>query len=247
MKKILASLLVLALCAPAMAATVGIVDNADGTATITVTAEGTANIVGLGLNIDFTADATGDVTAATVDTATFDIYPDAAFTIIDGGGTYGYGDGTPIANQGGRGQASISNSFCISVGALNGIATAGATGSASVEITVTVDGSGTLCVTENGPRGGIVLTDGTGEDITNGTGGEVCGSVTAGGCVVPTCLGDGNGDGSVSGSDVAALLATFNKADPDPAYNCLYDFNADGSVSGSDVAPFIAVFNQPCP
>lgn len=189
MKKILASLLVLALCAPAMAATVGIVNNADGTATITVAAEGVDNIVGLGLNIDVTG---GNATAATVDTATFNIFPDAAHDLeVALAGSYGYGDGTPTANQDAVGELDISGGsqhFAISVGALNGIATAGATGSASVQITVMVDADSNICVSENALRGGIVLTTGVGEDITNGTAGVVCEDVTIGG--TPECVKD---------------------------------------------------------
>lgn len=178
MKKILVSLLVLALCAPAMAATVTITDNEDGTATITVAKEGADNIVGLALNIDVTG---GNVTDANVATATFDIFPDAAYTLESTTpGSYGYGDGTPIADQDAAGEVGISNSFAISVGALNGEFVAGANGAASVDILVTVDADANICVEENAIRGGIVLTTGAGEDITNGTAGVVCGDVTVG-------------------------------------------------------------------
>jgi len=175
MKKALVILVVLALCVPAMAATVTITDNLDGTGTITVDAVG-GNIVGLGLDIDVTVG--GNITAAVVDTATFNIHMDAAHDMEEGTpGSYGYGDGTPIANQDAVGEAAVSANFAVSVGALNGESTAGATGSASVSITVTVDGDTTIEVSENALRNGIVLTDGTGEDITNGTAGVVTGTI----------------------------------------------------------------------
>ncbi|MHC5120835.1 MAG: hypothetical protein ACYSO7_04890 [Planctomycetota bacterium] len=176
MKKILVTLLVLALCTPAMAATVTITDNANGTGTVTVTAAGAVNIVGLALDVDATAG--GNITAATSDTATFNIYPDAAYTQELGAG-YVYGTGTPIAAQAAvAGEVAISNSFALSVGALNGDSTAGATGSASVSFTITVDDNTTIEIKENAARGGIVLTDGSGEDITNGTAGVVSGTIT---------------------------------------------------------------------
>ena len=176
MKKILVSLMVLALCVPAMAATVVIDDGTpgDGIGTITVTREGTENIVGLALEIAQTAG--GNIAGVTVDTATFDIFPDAAYDL---GVAYTYGAGTPIANPLAAGEVGISNSIAISVGALNGAATAGATGSASVVITVTVDTADTTIeVQENALRGGIVLTDGTGEDISSGVAGVVSGTIT---------------------------------------------------------------------
>ena len=65
---------------------------------------------------------------------------------------------------------------------LNGVDVAGATGSASVVISITVDASCTVCVKENDLRGGIVVTSGAGEDITNGDEGVVCS-----GGIPPTC------------------------------------------------------------
>ena len=180
MKKVILTLLVLALAIPAMAATVTITDHADGTGTITVTAEGSANIVGLALDIDVTAG--GNITGTVVNTATFNIFMDAAYTEVNGDG-YTYGEGTAIASQTAAGQVAISNSFAVSAAALNGENTAGATGSASVTITVTVDADTTISVKANDPRGGIILTDGTGEAISSGTDGVVSGDITLpGGC-----------------------------------------------------------------
>ncbi len=111
--------MVLALCVPAMAATVTIADNGDGTVIITVVAEGAVNIVGLALDIDVVSG--GNITATTVDTATFNIYMDAAHDEEGvGGDGYTYGEGTAIANQSAVGEVAISNNFAVSTGALNG-------------------------------------------------------------------------------------------------------------------------------
>ena len=76
MKKILASLLVLGLCAPIMAATVTINDNGDGTGTIVVDAGAGNAIVGLALNIDVNdVTSAGSITALSITPATFNIYP----------------------------------------------------------------------------------------------------------------------------------------------------------------------------
>jgi hypothetical protein len=161
MKKILASLLVLALCAPAMAATITLADVGGGQATITVATEaGEANIVGLGLDVDVTG---GTVTAVSVDTADFNIFPDAAYTQELGAG-YAYGTGTPVADKTAPGEVALpQSSFALSLGMLNGEAVAGADGAASVVITVTWSGD-QLDVCENATRGGIVAVDGAALD-----------------------------------------------------------------------------------
>ncbi|MHC4834781.1 MAG: hypothetical protein ACYTCN_02350, partial [Planctomycetota bacterium] len=156
MKKILASLLVLALCAPAMAATITLEDIGGGQATITVATEGEeANIVGLGLDVVVTG---GEVTVVSVDTANFNIFPDYAYfleTDTDPNG-YEYGEGHPVAAMEEAGVLELpQSSFALSLGNLNGIDTPGADGAAEVVITVDWDGD-LLEVCENATRGGIV-------------------------------------------------------------------------------------------
>ncbi|MHC4772624.1 MAG: hypothetical protein ACYS8S_03410, partial [Planctomycetota bacterium] len=119
MKKILASLLVLALCAPAMAATITLEDIGGGQATITVATEGEeANIVGLGLDVVVTG---GEVTAVSVDTANFNIFPDYAYfleTDEDPNG-YEYGEGHPVAAMLEAGKLELpQSSFALSLGNL---------------------------------------------------------------------------------------------------------------------------------
>ncbi|MHC5162773.1 MAG: hypothetical protein ACYSO4_06620, partial [Planctomycetota bacterium] len=163
MKKILASLLVLALCAPAMAATITLEDIGGGQATITVATEGEeANIVGLGLDVTVTG---GVVTAVDVDDMAvqkFDIFPDYAYfleTDEDPNDGYEYGEGHPVAAMLEAGKLELpQSSFALSLGNLNGEEIAGADGAAEVVITVTWDGD-LLEVCENATRGGIVNVD----------------------------------------------------------------------------------------
>jgi hypothetical protein len=257
MKKFLASLLVLALCAPVMAATVTINDNGDGTGTIVVDATAEGLIVGLGLNIDTTG---GNITALSIEPATFNIFPDAAHDMeLTTQGSYGYGDGTPIANQDAVGEAALSSSFAVSVGMLNGETTAGAAGAAVVTINITVDADTNICVEENAIRGGIVLTDGTGVDID---GAVVCGDVTI--PSGPTCQDfnltqkkGGAADNVVNASDIGNLInyvnanktgALFVVNSLNPAYDVDYNFTQllggpDNVVNASDLGAMINFVN----
>ncbi|MHC5164902.1 MAG: hypothetical protein ACYSOI_06085 [Planctomycetota bacterium] len=243
MKKILASLLVLALCAPAMAATITLEDIGGGQATITVATEGEeANIVGLGLDVVVTG---GQVTDVSVDTADFNIFPDYAYcleTDEDPNDGYEYGEGHPVAAMLEAGKLELpQSSFALSLGNLNGIDIPGADG--ATEVVITVDWSGDLLeVCENATRGGIVAN---GEEAGIPLDAE-CAELE-GGCVVTTCLGDGTVDGAVNGADVGGLIATFNLILGQPGYNCIYDFTLDDAVNGADIGGFLAVFNTFCP
>ncbi|MHC5185142.1 MAG: hypothetical protein ACYSPI_12855 [Planctomycetota bacterium] len=160
-------------CAHVMAATVTMTDNGDGTVTVAVTADGAVNIVALALDIDVTDG--GNVTDVSIDTPCFNIFPDSAFSQeLWVPGSYVYGSGTPIADTSAPGEIALAASFTLCAGCLNGAATPGADGAASVQFTLMLDAPATVCVSENALRGGIVSTDGTGEDITNGTEGLVC-------------------------------------------------------------------------
>lgn len=249
MKKILVSLMVLALCVPAMAATVVVADNtSDNTGTITITAASGA-IVGLGLDVAVTG---GNITEiVSISPATFNIFPDAAQAI---GAGYLYGEGSPVAVIGSAGVDTLpSASFAISAGMLNGEATAGASGAASVVITVRVDANVTVSVSENALRGGIVLTDGS-NDAGSGSGPITTGACYTGPdvaqwnlvgqpdswCYVSQCHGDANGateiiakqTRTVGYDDIAILVDGFNKAYTDPVTNpwIAADFNHASEV-----------------
>jgi len=241
MKKILVSLLVLAMCVPAMAATVSVNDNGDGTGTIVVDAGEGNLIVGLALNVDTTG---GNITALSISPATFNIYPDAAHDMeVATPDSYGYGDGTPIANQDAVGEASLSSSFAVSAGMLNGADIAGADGAQVVTIDISVDADTNICVEENALRGGIVLTDGSGVDIDGTT---VCGDVGPGG---PACwnypcqpFGDANGDNLITAGDVQLLLAAWTGG-----YEACVDFNHDELITAGDVQTLLASWSVGCP
>ncbi|MHC5180343.1 MAG: hypothetical protein ACYSOW_00465 [Planctomycetota bacterium] len=140
MKKILASLLVLALCAPAMAATITLEDIGGGQATITVATEGEeANIVGLGLDVVVTGGVVTEVDVPALAAQNFNIFPDYAYVLEtdeDPNG-YEYGEGHPVAAMEEAGKLELpQSSFALSLGNLNGIDTPGADGAAEVVITV---------------------------------------------------------------------------------------------------------------
>lgn len=242
----------MALCVPAMAATVTVNDNGDGTGTIVVDAgEGNA-IVGLALNIDTTG---GNISALSISPATFNIYPDAAHDMeVVTPDSYSYGAGSPIANQDAVGEADLSSSFAVSAGMLNGADIAGADGAQVVTINITVDADTNICVAENALRGGIVLTDGTAVAIDGTT---VCGDITSS---VP-CYGDFNGDGFTTTQDMGLIINQLSqKGAPyvipsgDALYNALMDLNSDGFVTTQDMGLIInylsaagAPYVVPCP
>ena len=154
MKKILASLLVLALCAPAMAVQFGLIGNTDGTATITIDTEG-AVVRGVAIKVTAAGGLT-DVNGATVNAA-FNTYIDYAH---DAGAAYTeVGQGHPFAADGAAGVAvNGAKTFVISMGVLDqGGNQAGFNGAGDL-ITFPV-GDGEVCIaadTLRGPDSGVV-------------------------------------------------------------------------------------------
>jgi len=125
MKKILVSMLVLALCAPAMAVGNVEVTDIDTTVAGQVTIELTSDteIVGIGLLVDATA---GQIDSFTVDSF-FDIFLDVAWDMETNGGGYTYGAGAVADSNDGADPAGAgivklptSDQFSISVGGLGG-------------------------------------------------------------------------------------------------------------------------------
>ena len=53
-----------------------------------------------------------------------------------------------------------------------------------------------------------------------------------------TLIGDLNGDGCVTGQDLAIVLADWNSANSDA------DLNQDGAVNGQDLAIVLSVWNS---
>jgi hypothetical protein len=99
-----------------------------------------------------------------------------------------------------------------------------------------------LEVCENATRGGIVAN---GEEAGIPLDAE-CAELE-GGCAIPTCLFDFNGDNVVNGLDVPPLVASFGLAEGTPGYQCIYDFNGDKVINGLDIPAFVAQFGLTCP
>ena len=253
MKKILASLLVLALCAPAMAATITIEDIGGGQATITVATEGEeAPIVGLGLDVDVTG---GEVTAVSVDTANFNIFPDYAYfleTDEDPNG-YEYGEGHPVAAMEEAGKLELpQSSFALSLGNLNGEEIAGADGAAEVVITVTWSGD-LLEVCENATRGGIVAN---GEEEAGIALDAECAEL-AGGCA--TCFGDDDGNELVVFDELITFLTLMDNngfsdiPSSSADYRVCFDENQDGIMVFDELITLLTMMDNsgfadiPCP
>jgi hypothetical protein len=193
MKKILASLLVLALCAPAMA-DVAITAIADGQdVDISIAVSGGAVVRGLALTLDAGAGMTVDPSSASAVNADFNAYIDYyqanGVTELPGGSAH------PLATVGAPGPltAAVEDAvLCLGVldqtGAQKGY---GSDGDASgLLATITYTGSGDVCLSEDMFRGGIV-----GDNL--GTVSVQVDCVSVGGTGCATCLGDVTGDNVV--------------------------------------------------
>jgi len=60
------------------------------------------------------------------------------------------------------------------------------------------------------------------------------------------CPGDTNGDGLVSLTDLATLLAAFGTVEGDQNYNANADFDFNGRIDLADLAELLARFGQEC-
>lgn len=274
MKKILASLLVLALCAPAMAATVSFTDNTDGTGTFTITTVGVGDEYMVGVALDVLADA--GITAVTVPAA-FNVYPDAGYTIgatFDPWGAPAVA-GTPVCAVATPGEIALpgtAGTFAICFANLNGPSTPGATGAQTIDITFAAPDGTQVTISENAARAGVVGTLGEDIALTGTLTGTITVAVTE--CVKSTasfytdwvnygkpdcwcyqrqCRGDANGTQSgpywVSGADLTIFKNAFNKTDGSlPAGGICADFNHAASgpyrVSGADLTIFKTYFNK---
>jgi hypothetical protein len=77
---------------------------------------------------------------------------------------------------------------------------------------------------------------GTGEGIDNNCNGLIDSSEQGG------CVGDFNGDQTISVADLLILLGDFGCTS-----NCLADLNGDGVVNVGDLLGFLGVFGEECP
>jgi len=227
MKKILALVLVMAVSA--MAVTFTGVDNGDGTVTISYDAP----IVGLALDVD---SATVSVTGVTLPTF-FDVFMDYAYAQ---GGSYVYKSGDSIAAQDAAGVATLpSSSFCISAGGLEDdeLDTVPATG----EITLAVTGTGTITISANTLRGGVVDYNGA---MTTNLPIEI---VVSGAPSV--CAGDADGDGWLTPNDLTVIVGALNPYAADgfefemTAGFEAYDLDDDGWITPNDLTVLVGILS----
>ncbi len=233
MRKVLLSLLVMALAVPAFAAVeFSAVDNGDGTVSVVID---TADVVrGLALKVTCSegaelVDLEPEVNAA------FNTFIDFAFTTEAGApGTYEVGDGHPFALADEAGVAAAgATEFSISMGVLDeGGNQEGFVSEIGGEVLITFKtGAGMVCFELDTLRGGVVGD----EALTTNLDDEgICVAVTDG----PECWnyprfgeGDGNGDGVITFADLQILI---NAWAPNP-YNPCADFNKDGVVTFADL------------
>lgn len=227
MRKVLLSLLVLALAAPTFAAVnINIVDNANGTATLVIDTTAGEVVRGVALKVTATEGAKLVSTAATVDAA-FNTYIDAAFEM---GGTYDIGLGHPFANVAAAGTAAVdATEFSISMGVLDQAGNqAGFTGTANLITFET--GAGNICVELDTLRGGIVGDEAI---VSNLDTAAVCAAITVESTI---CWGDVNGDGVIDlfNDGLAVVLALdgngYDDIVPVPAELAAADMNQDGVI-----------------
>ena len=55
--------------------------------------------------------------------------------------------------------------------------------------------------------------------------------------------GDIDNNNNINGIDLSAIVAAYNTADGDAAYNPLADFDCSGTVGGLDLSALIANYN----
>jgi hypothetical protein len=232
MRKVLLSLLVLALAAPTFAAVnISIVDNANGTATLVIDTTSGEVVRGVALKVT----ATDGATLASVDSEDWDVNAAAFNTFIDSafelGGAYNIGAGQPFAKANEAGTAAAGAiEFSISMGVLDqGGNQAGYTSPVGGEALITFKtGAGTICVELDTLRGGIV---GDAAIVSNLDTAAVCAAITVEDDV---CLGDVNGDGVIDlfndALTVILALDAVGYADINPCPAELYaaDMNGDG-------------------
>lgn len=225
MKKLFVVLVGFAVSASIYAADVDFsaADNGHGTVTITYTVNsGTIRCMALDVDADVY------ITDVAVDSF-FDVFMDSAYMDPD---NYYLAAGTPIAFQDQVGEFALpSNSFCISMGNLEGVATAN-------EIVLQVNGFDfTFTLDINHLRGGVINTDG--QQMTTNL---PIVSIYEVFCWDYPCFekGDSNGDGAITAIDVQGLLTAWG------SYDECADFNKDGAITAIDVQILLASWGVGC-
>jgi hypothetical protein len=180
MKKILLIAMVMCIAIPALAVDIDLVDNADGTGTITYTAGANEVLRGLALKVTLTGGTLVEDPAeigATSINPEFNVYMDSAwFLEQDGEAGYNVGDGTPLADADEKGPLDPiagATSFSICMGVVDNeepYEQAGAAGDGTYALlTIKVDAETVVTIEADGLRGGIVGDELGTDDIEGGT------------------------------------------------------------------------------
>lgn len=229
MKKLIATLLVIALAAPAFAASVDLADNGDGTGTITLTV-GEGEVV-RGVAVEVSADT--DIIAVTGTDPIFNVFMDAAYDAETAEGAdpenpdYVLGTGSPVAVLGTAGVQELpATGISLSMGVLDedGDETLGEGAGEGTYTLGIIDLGGAGCVTlaADTTRGGVVgdniadVTYPTGQVCVTDDGGTTCiGNVTSPGIdgygmdpvtFMPIWEGNFTPDNQVDTSDLQAMV-----------------------------------------
>lgn len=225
MRKVLLSLLVLALAAPAMAdVAVTAADLGGGVLEVTVTPSAGASVRGVALVLEATAGDAAVVAETDVETVGLNTFIDYAFSVGTG---FNVGDGHPFAMWNAAGVATFPTSkYSLCAGFLDEAGNqAGQMGVMTFKVTYGLTADSTIAISSDTLRGGIV--------------GDTLGNITIQPTqvlvgVVPPCMGDVNGDAVIDFFNDAltvflALDANGNEdISPVPAELVNADMNGDG-------------------
>ncbi|MCF7954948.1 MAG: hypothetical protein K9M75_04010 [Phycisphaerae bacterium] len=250
MKKLVLTMLVVALAIPAMAADISLTDNGDGTGTIVLTTAAGENVRGLAIVVE----SANPITAVAKGDAVFNVFMDAAYEAeAITPGSYAIGDGEPVADPDAKGTIALGGTrISLCMGALDETGNQAAVPAGTIDVATITTACGEVTITADALRGGIV-----GDAVVAGTiaGGPVCDGPTP-------CVGDGNGSGVVDTSDLGDMVALLsaNPCDIDgwpgscenygyceykvtAVGNEVFDMNGDGMVDTSDLGDLVALLS----
>jgi len=231
MKKLVLTMLVVALAIPAMAADISI--TADGVIQLT-SVEG-ENVRGLAIVVE----SAEPITAVAKGDAVFNVFMDAAYEAETATpGSYVIGAGEPVADPDAKGTIALGGTkISLCMGALDETGNQLAVPAGTIDVaTITVCGE--VTITADALRGGIV-----GDAVVEGT--IAGGTVVCGG----PCVGDVDGNNYIYTDDLAALVEYLTGfaseyyycAGEDPRFNSKMDVNGDGIIYTDDLSKMVEI------
>ena len=238
MKKLILSLMVIGIAIPAMAASISLVDNSDGTGTIKYTAAADEVLRAMAIVVDAGVETIEDVKDVNPQ---FNVFMDAMFSDP----LKGVGLGTPVADPDAPGEIALGVSkisLCMGMvdqlGGQEGLADDGTYDVATIELS---GGPAARLVdlTEDPLRGGIV---GDGPAVEHSVGG---GNITGEVSVLCACKGDADESNNIDGLDLSAIVGYLHPtyapgySAPVPPANLCYDVDGSGLVDGLDLSAIV--------